>query len=371
MKPDFPSSSAPGPATSPPGGISSAPRQLVLLGAGQAHLELLARLSKQPLPPGVRVVWIAPQSQVFFAPRVPDWVSGRYRLDACMLSGDALAQRAGTRAIYSSPVALDVRHQRLRTADGVEYPYDWLSVNLGADTPPDAAWAQIPGAAQFGTPVYPLESFLPAWTALCARAQHQSLRIAVIGNTTAARELALAVRVRLPKCPVTLVLQASAGNATPPLPDDTHWQTALKSKGITVLHDTVVALTEHDLALGCGAHLACDAALVALQSAMPPWLANSGLHVDAPQVRTDDYLRSQSHPRVFVIKDGGAPEAYNVIAAATDSRLRIQPPALHALRLAYGGAQRAIAGWRGLSRAGYLWHWLREWRLHRAMARYR
>lgn len=113
-------------------------RELVLVGLGHAHMQLLARLSE--LGGAFRVTVVAPHD-------------GRYGgAAASLLAGEITADRlrrsppsnvvlVANRALGCQPL-----HRRLWLADGCVLDYDALSVNTGTRRLP--LWAARPGACQ-------------------------------------------------------------------------------------------------------------------------------------------------------------------------------------------------------------------------------
>jgi len=120
----------------------------------------------------------------------------------------------------------------------------------------------------------------------------------------------------LPRSAVTLVAGPLADGATIPNPLQQRLSTTMKAQRITVLQDVAVGMTAESVHLGCGAHLACDVPLIALESQSPAWLADSGLALDdRGQVAIDAYQRSTSHSQVFSVHDESEALVHNLPAA--------------------------------------------------------
>jgi len=71
-------------------------QQLVLLGAGTAHLQLLAHLAVQPLPQ-TQVVLVTPHPSTLIPGMLAGLVAGHYTLDDCAVALEPLVQRSGIR----------------------------------------------------------------------------------------------------------------------------------------------------------------------------------------------------------------------------------------------------------------------------------
>ena len=68
-------------------------QELVLLGAGAAHLEFLSRWAKRPVP-GVRITLIARAERYFEPALVPYAVAGDHDMSRLVIDIEPLAQRA-------------------------------------------------------------------------------------------------------------------------------------------------------------------------------------------------------------------------------------------------------------------------------------
>jgi NADH dehydrogenase FAD-containing subunit len=129
--------------------------------------------------------------------------------------------------------------------------------------------------------------------------------------------------------------------------------------------------------LASGARLACDAPVIATGVDPHPWLAASGLAVDARGfVATGPTLQSRSHPAVFAAGDcasrddvahprsgvyavrAGPPLARNLRLAAGGGTLLPYQPRRRTLNLVSCGARRAILAWGPLVAEGrWTWWW--------------
>jgi NADH dehydrogenase FAD-containing subunit len=352
------------------------PRQLVLLGGGMANLQVLADLAAKPLPE-MRIILVAPQPCSIYPGMLAGMVAGRYSADECAIPLEPLVRRAGIRWLQRQVTALDTRSQTLRLDDGSNQHYDWLSINTGPVQNRDQMDRVLPGAREHGLFVHPMETFAALWPRVCELSQTRALRVAIIGSGTAAMELALAVRQRMPDSAVTWVAgpqQETDHHAPLPSAADTvttRLTQVLKAQRITVLYDTALSLKADEVQLGCGARLACDVPLIAMEGQTPVWLAESGLALDSQgQPATDHYQRSTSHPEVFSVTDSSLALARNLPAATTGGPLHARPDPDHSLRLLFGGTQQAVAGWGSYSAQGRALHWLKAWTDRRFVARY-
>ena len=363
-------------------------QQLVLLGAGHAHVQVLAQLAAQPLP-GVVVTLVSPNQRLVYSGMVPGFVAGHYPLDSCVIPLEPLVQRSGIRWVERSAVGLDAQKQLVHLDDGSTLPFDWLSVNTGPVQDRERIERDLPGAREHGLFLRPMEAFSNLWPRVVEMGEARALRIAVVGAGAGGIELALAARHRLPNAAITLVCGMEPPGSVYSAKVQQRLLAVLKRRKITVLQDVAVSLKAGSVQLGCGADLACDVPVLATGAQAPQWLAGSGLALDSEGfLAVDMYQRSTSHSRVFAAGDvstrmdrplarsgvyavrAGAALAYNLAAATAGTALKPHQPPATTLNLLSCGGRYAVAAWGRLSAQGWWVWWLKNWIDRRFVARF-
>ncbi len=372
------------------GGVPGrAPRELVLLGAGHAHLQVLSHWAKHPLP-GVRITLVTPHARQLYSGMVPGFVAGRYTIDACAVALEPLVRAAGISWLQHSVVALDAQAQTLQIDDGSTRPYDCLSVNTGPVQNRGLLEQHLPGARQHGLFVRPIEAFAGLWPQVVEMGSNRLLRFAVIGGGAAGIEMALAIRQRMPRAAVTLLCGPTPAGATYPAPAQQRIGAALRSRRITVIQDSATGITASAVQLASGATLACDVPVIATGAQAPAWLADSGLALDAQGfIAVDDCQRSTSHSQVLAAGDictrqdralprsgvyavrAGPALARNLQATVQGNALTPHQPPTTSLNLLSCGDGVAIASWGGYSATGRWAWWLKDWIDRRFVNRFR
>ena len=363
-------------------GTGYQPRQLVLLGSGHTHLQILALLAAQPLV-GWRITLVAPYNGHLHAAMVPGLVAGEYQPEECIVALEPLVRRSGVRWLSRNACALDPTQRTVSLDDGTQLNYDLLSINTGAVHNRALMEEHMPGVREHGLFLRPPETFIALWPQIAALGDSRPLRIAVIGPGTAAMEMAMVLRRRLPHCAITLLCGTQpgvSGKARVQL------HAALRRRNITILHDSVVAVGPEALQLLSGASLACDIPVLATPSQAAPWLAQSGLaHDEDGLLLVDATQRSTSHPEVYVAGDAARPTgqaagysrhdaralARNLVAAAQGGRQRAHRLPRNPVRLVNCGDQRAMLLGENFTLQGR-WVWqLQRWLARRFIARFR
>ncbi len=158
---------------------------IVLLGAGHAHVEVLRRFAMRP-EPGVRLTLIGREPETPYTGMLPGLIRGDYTFEQAHIDLAPLAASAAARLILAEATAIDLPARRLTVTGRPDIPFDLLSIDVGGEPamPPDA-----------GQPVKPIGQLLNRLAALEAELP-PGARIAVVGGGAGGTELALALAHR-------------------------------------------------------------------------------------------------------------------------------------------------------------------------------
>ncbi len=374
--------------------MSSGIKKLLLLGAGHAHLRVLAHLATHH-PADLDVTLVSPYPWHTHCGRVADVMAGRCPAAEGQIAIEPLVRAAHARWVQGRCTGLDVstRTVQLAAAGGAkdvpaQLGYDWLSVNTGAMIDRQRLDASMPGASGRALIVRPMEAFVALWPQVLDMARSgKPLSIVVIGAGMGGLELLFAVHERLQREGLpqfSLSLLTGGGDIAPGVAPGVRQRLhrRLKALNVTVLREACTGVQSGAVQLGSGATLACDVPLLAIGSHAPPWLQASGLAL-APSghLLVNAQLQSTSHPNVFATGDvaaradgwpqpgnadqarrAGLPLAHNLLAAHAGQPLKAHRPPRRTLALLDIGQGRAIAHWGGLHTAG---RWVAAWKRRR------
>lgn len=369
-----------------PGGPA---RQLLLLGAGHAHVHVLAQMARSPWA-GAQITLIAPYDRQLYSGMVPGFVAGHYALDDCVIPLEPLVKRSGIRWIQRSVRGMDAQAQTVTLDDGSTLRYDWISINTGPVQNRGLIEAAMPGAREHALFLRPIEAFGVLWPQVAALGRTRPLRLAVIGAGAAGVEIAMAIRHCLPDCAITLLCGDVPPGSGYPLPVQKRIRAALLKRKITCIQDNAAGVRHGEVVLASGATLACDVPVLATGAQAPAWLQHSGLALDAQGfVLVNACQRSTSHPLVFAAGDvstradrplarsgvyavrAGPVLAGNLAAALAGLPPKEHQPPANTLNLISCGDGRAIASWGRYSAQGRWVWWLKDWIDRRFLRRYR
>ena len=362
-------------------------RDIVLIGGGHSHVGVLLRFAMQP-EPGVRLTLICTDIETPYSGMLPGYIAGHYSFDDCHIDLGRLAALAGARLVRDTVVGLNRADKKVLCSNRPAVPYDSVSINIGS-TP---QLASVEGAMGAVVPVKPIRQFNERWVQLLAKVRAHCggvFRIAVVGAGAGGVELLLALQYRLRGELQTLgrdpdLLQfhlISAGDTVLPTHNAgvrARFIRVLAERGVQVhLGAKVVRVQGGELHCRSGAVVSVDETLWVTQAGGAPWLATTGLALDAQGfIVVNDYLQSISDTCVFAAGDIAAMQNYPLEKAgvfavrqgrplADNLRRQMRGRALHTyhpqsrwLALISTGDRYAVASRGAIGFAGaWVWRW--------------
>ncbi len=360
--------------------------EIVLIGGGHAHVAVLRKFGMKP-EPGVRLTVVARDTFTPYSGMIPGFIAGHYRHEDCHIDLGPLCRFAGARLIHAPAIGLDLDGCRLAVEGRPPLRYDLLSIDTGSTT----RIGDIPGAADFGLRVKPLDRFLSDLERKSAGLT-AGAPVTVVGGGAGGVELALALAHRLRGLGPRMTLVTDSAGLLPAFPPGVRrrMHALMAQYGIAVEAGAALASVEPDAAiLADGRRLDSAITVLATGAAPAPWLSESGLAVDKRGfVQISETLASCSHPNVFAAGDVAAfaprplPKAGvyavrqgpvladNLRHAAKGQGLHPYKPQRRFLSLLSGGRKTAIASYGMFAASGdWVWRW-KDWIDRRWMQRY-
>jgi selenide, water dikinase len=165
-------------------------RQLVLAGAGHAHLCVLEQLALGNFPRG-EVTLLSPHASHLYSGMLGGLITGRYRREDAYLDLPSLAAKAGARFVLGSAVRVDIANRQISVDDGRQLPYDIASFAIGSEVRP----ARVnPGTTILA--VKPIDRAGKIAEAL-ERLPQGEPTVVVVGGGAGGVEIALNIKARL------------------------------------------------------------------------------------------------------------------------------------------------------------------------------
>lgn len=349
---------------------------LILAGAGHAHLSVLRRWALVERPKG-RIALIGPQA-TWYAGMLPGLLSGRFSGDDCRLELEPLCRAAKVELIECRVAGLDADKRVVQLDDGRSLTAEWLSLDVGAGM-------QVPqqqGDAMQLLAARPIDDFLAGWQ----RWKDDPRRLAILGGTAASVELALALADQVPAlalfCGGLLLPGQSPGLRMRALG-------YLRLRGVQVREHCPIGRIDDDWLLSGDEPVWRGRRLLLAGGARAwPWQALSGLACDGEGfVSIHDSLQSLSHPQIFAAGEcaslpdvprslsrssrQGRVLANNLQAALLGQPLRLYRVPAPGLALLATGDGGALLGWRDWSADGQFCGRCKDWLDRRFIQRHR
>jgi selenide,water dikinase len=355
--------------------------ELVLVGAGHAHVQVLRSLAMRPLP-GVRTTLVVDRPEAVYSGMVPGFVAGDYAARELEIDAVPLARRAGARVVLAPARRVDAAARRIEVEGRPALPYDLASLDVGSSV----RGLELPGVREHALATRPIRAFVDALEAALDRARRtegESLRVASVGGGAAGVELVLTLEARLRAAGVpaayTLLFDGPrvlAGHG-PRLARAA--EAELRRRGVELRRARASGVAK-DGVLVEGALLPFDLVLWAAGAAPPELVASSPLpRDDGGFVRVRDTFQVDGFDDLFAVGDcaslGAHPEVPKagvyavrsgpVLEANLRRRLAGRPlrryrPQRDFLALLNLGDRRALGGKWGLAVSGSSVWWLKD-----------
>jgi selenide,water dikinase len=370
----------------------SRPRDLVLVGAGHAHVQVLRGFAMDP-PGDVRVTLVVDRPEAVYSGMVPGFVCGDYEARALEIDAVPLARRARARVVLAAATRIDPAARTVEVAGRPPLPFDLASLDVGSSV----RGLDRPGVREHALATRPIRDFVDRLDAHLDRAREargdRPLRIALVGGGAAGLELAFTLDHRLARegiaREITLLTDASRVLGDAPSRVARRVVRLAEARGLHLRTGLEVAAVEKASILVCaaggdlgadGETVPCDLAVWAAGGAPPPLLDASPLPREARGfVRVRETLQVVGHDDLFAVGDCAVLDAHpwmpragvhavregptlerNLRAASSGRRLRRHRPQRDFLRLLNLGGGRALGTKWSVSVEGRAVWWLKD-----------
>ena len=369
--------------------LGAAPtRDLVLVGAGHAHVQILRRWMMAPVD-GVRLTLIVDRPDAVYSGMVPGFVAGAYQARELEIDAVPLARRAGARLVLSAASGLDPTARRVLVEGRPPIAYDVVSFDVGSSL----RGLELPGVAEHALATRPIRRFVDAIDAfLPDPAGGGAPTVTVVGGGAAGVELAFTLHARMRgRGALTLVTDSDTVLPGASAALRRRAERALLERGVRVLPNArVEAVSAKGVSLEGGSVLPADRVVWATGAAPTPLLPDLGLPLTGKGfLRIRDTLQVVDHDDVFAAGDCAVLDAHAWVPRAgvyavrqgpvldANLRARLSATALGTYRpqrdflsLLTLGEGRALGGKWGIAFEGRGVFRLKDWIDRRFMARF-
>jgi selenide,water dikinase len=284
-------------------------RELVLVGGGHSHVQVLRALAMNPLP-GVRLSVIVDTPIAIYSGMVPGYLAGQYSVEQLSIDVPALARLAGAETIVARALSLDPEARRIGIEGGPAVAYDLTSINIGSTV----AGLELPGIRQHALPTRPIGELVRRSDELISRAREWPLgepfRVVVVGGGAGGVELAFTLEHRLrtaATCRIEMLLLHAGPHLLEGYPRSLGRRVERRAsrRGIGIrCRARVAGAARESIRLGDGTALPCDALIWVTGAVSHPLFRDSGLATDPRGfVTTRSTLQVEGHDDIFAVGD--------------------------------------------------------------------
>lgn len=290
-------------------------REVVLIGAGHAHLQIVQWWRKQPLP-GVRMTLVSAFDRAAYSGMLAGVMAGQFEPDEMLIDLPKLCARSNVELIVDRAIRLNPTTRQIELAHQPTRTFNVASINIGSVPGNESLWQ----SHRMLLSIKPIATF---WQRFQMRQQEllaqwrdaqlpKRLQLAIVGAGTAGLELALCLEERIHNedLPFEVHLVDGAKEIWPTAsPRAIHRaRKLLESRGIDVhLGQRIVGCDEEGrnaLILDDGSRLRCDLAIWTTTTAPPSVLKGFLLpQSDRGFLLVDRTLRASTDPPVFAVGD--------------------------------------------------------------------
>jgi selenide,water dikinase len=282
-------------------------KQLVLVGGGHAHVEIVRRFGLSPVP-GVGLTVVDPNPRPVYSGMVPGFVAGEYRRDELEIDLPSLCRSAGAALVQSPATTIEAREGVVHCANGEALAYELASVDVGSTV----SGTDLPGVRAHALASRPIPKLVASIAGLIEEAKSRSperFAVLVVGGGAGGVELAFCLEARLRRegaNPEVAILTANGrllAGASIALSRAVTRAAAVR--GIKWVPDALVSeLDGSSVRLADGDTLPADAVLWVTGPAAHSLAADSKLPIDAQGfIETTDTLRVAGHENLFAVGD--------------------------------------------------------------------
>ncbi|HZV95659.1 MAG TPA: selenide, water dikinase SelD [Candidatus Nitrosocosmicus sp.] len=292
---------------------------LVLVGGGHAHVQVLRAWAMRPLP-GIRLTVVVDRPTAVYSGMVPGFVAGQYRRDELEIDVRPLALRAGARFIVTPAVGLDPRERLIHLEGRPPIRYDTAAFDVGSTV----AGLALPGVREHALATRPIGRFVEHVEALLARARERGrCRLVAVGAGAGGVELAFAFRARLEREGVrdaSVLLLESGSRVLPGYPAGAtrRVEANARARGIEIrLGAKVAEARATELVLADGERIPFDELAWVAGAASLPLFHGAGVALDERGfVRVRRTLQLLAHEDIFAVGDCASLEGAEDLAKA-------------------------------------------------------
>ena len=318
-------------------------RQVLLIGGGHSHVQVLESLASEPLS-GATVRVVVDRPIAIYSGMVPGYVAGQYKASELEIDVPRLCSWAGVECTVEPVAVIDAPARQVELADGRRLDYDLASVNIGSTV----TGLDLPGVRDSAIPTRPISELILRTEEVVSRASNRQteapFQVVVVGGGAGGVELAFTLLERLEKAgcaPVETHLINSGSRILEGYPASLahRAERAAVQRGIQIhCNQRVQSADAGYITLDSGEVWPCDALLWVTGAVSHPLFVDSALPTDDRGfVDTRSTLQVVGYDDLFAVGDCATLVDYPTTPKAGVYAVRQGPVLTHNLRASLAG----------------------------------
>ncbi len=291
---------------------------IVLIGGGHAHIEVVRNFGMKP-EPGTRLTLISKENQTLYSGMLPGLIANHYEFDDVHIDLRPLTHFANCRFFHSEVLAIDLKKNVVLCDGRPPIPFDLLSLDIGSSP------SEVPDGHESILPVKPINSFYEHFrNSEPYSDQGESPTIGIVGGGAGGIELAFAIKHRLATAlsgtgeavsNTEVIIITADDSILPAFPRSAqkHCLLALKSAGIQLITNfKVVSATNNAIYNEVGEEIIVEHIIWATQASAPTWPGDCGLQTSTTGfVKVNKFLQAIGQKNIFAVGDIADVEKFN------------------------------------------------------------
>ena len=283
-------------------------KQLVLLGGGHAHIQVLRKLCMN-FYEGLHVILINNSMESAYSGMTPAYIQDYYKIKEIMIDLQRLCFNAGVTFINDEVIQLKTEEKKVILKNRPSIHYDLLSINTGCISKKNNIKIHENSKNIFIKPINNLIKNLNTLDKIIKNTNNTKINI--IGGGVAAFEISFALRVRFQnRISITIIsknilLEKNLNNKT-----ITELKKISENMSISLKEIDVIEIKKNELLLSNGEIFPSDLNLISTGVQIPQWIQNSSLKKNNGFIGIKTNLQSINDDNIFAAGDVASIQDY-------------------------------------------------------------
>ena len=283
-------------------------KQLVLLGGGHAHVQVLRKLCMN-FYEGLHVVLINNSLESAYSGMTPAFIQDYYKINEIMIDLQRLCFNAGVTFINDEVIQLKTEEKKVILKNRPSIYYDLLSINTGCISKKNNIKIHENSKNIFIKPINNLIKNLNSLDEIIKNTNNT--RINIIGGGVAAFEISFALRQRYQnKVIISIISKNILSEKNLNTKSINKLKKISKDMNISLKGSDVIEIKKNELLLSNEEIFPSDLNLISTGAQIPEWLQNSSLEKIDEFIGINTNLQSINDVNIFAVGDVASIQNY-------------------------------------------------------------